>query len=384
MASQVLYIYIKKMTFQSVRNLITTSSRSKYWQRIALGGIFAASTFAALQINNSNNKLSNDTEKPANSTNGGDPQMRQKMEELIRRKQKEITTRLSEIDGKEFFFDEWKRPNNGGLGISAVLQDGNVIEKGGANISIVQGVIPPEGVKKMRQDHSSLKAVDADGNVPFWVCGLSMIMHPKNPMAPTVHLNYRYFETQNEDGSPAAWWFGGGADLTPYYLFPEDAKLFHQDLKDACDKHGADIYPSFKKWCDKYFWNKHRNESRGIGGIFFDDLSDRDPNEIYGLVEDCFDAFLKSYPTILERRKDMPFTEKQKEWQLLRRGRYVEFNLVHDRGTAFGLATPGARIESILVSLPLHASWRYCHEPEEGSEEEKLVEVLKNQQEWVE
>jgi coproporphyrinogen III oxidase len=313
------------------------------------------------------------------------PEMRQKMETLIRRKQKEIIAKMEEIDGKKFFLDEWTREDGNGGGITGVIEDGNVIEKGGCNISIVNGTLPAAGVAKMKSNHESLKnaRTNPDGSVPFWVCGLSLIMHPKNPMAPTVHLNYRYFETQNADGSPQAWWFGGGADLTPYYVFEEDCKEFHKDLKEACDRSSKDYYPRFKKWCDEYFYNKHRNEGRGIGGIFFDDLDDRDPLEIYQFVEDSFNAFLKSYPSILNRRINMPYTEKQREWQLIRRGRYVEFNLVHDRGTAFGLQTPGARIESILVSLPLYASWRYNHHPEEGSEEERLIKTLKETKEWV-
>jgi coproporphyrinogen III oxidase len=294
------------------------------------------------------------------------------MEKLIRRKQKEIIAAMEKIDGNKFYLDEWRRPDNSGGGITGVLQEGNVFEKGGCNISIIEGSIPEEGLKKMRANHRSLQ-MTSQKRVPFKVCGLSMIMHPINPMAPTVHLNYRYFETQNEDGSPQAWWFGGGADLTPTYLFEEDAELFHKTY-----------YSKFKKWCDKYFYNKHRGEARGIGGIFFDDLADRDPNEILKFVEDSFDAFLKSYPAIMERRKDMPYTEQQKQWQQIRRGRYVEFNLVHDRGTAFGLQTPNARIESILISLPLTARWVYDHHPEPDSEEARLVDVLKNPREWAE
>lgn len=312
-----------------------------------------------------------------------DPTMYNKMEDLIRRKQKEIIARLEEIDGGgKFFRDEWTREDGRGGGITAVIEDGNVIEKGGCNISIISGNLPPAAVKKMRADHASMYNVAEGQSLKFRVCGLSMIMHPKNPMAPTVHLNYRYFETEDQDGKPQAWWFGGGADLTPYYLFEEDSVQFHRDLKDASDATVPEYYPKFRKWCDKYFYNAHRKEERGIGGIFFDDLSDRDPNQIFEYVEQSFNAFLKSYPDILNRRKDLPFTEKQKEWQLIRRGRYVEFNLVHDRGTAFGLATPGARIESILVSLPLHVSWRYNYQPP-GPEEQKLIDVLTNPRDWL-
>lgn len=314
----------------------------------------------------------------------GNPDMRSKMEKLIRAKQKEIVSTLEEIDGKKFLVDEWERPNKSGGGISTVIEDGNVFEKGGVNISIVKGVIPPAGVKKMSSSHSSLQGLGSENeSIPFWVCGLSMILHPHNPMAPTVHLNYRYFETQKADGTPRAWWFGGGSDLTPHYLFEEDAVLFHQTLKEACDKHSEEYYPRFKKWCDEYFFNTHRGEARGIGGIFFDDLADRDANEIYEFVESAFDAFLKSYVPILKRRKDMPYTEENKKWQKIRHGRYVEFNLVHDRGTAFGLHTPSARIESILVSLPSTAAWKYNYHPEPDTPEAELLEVLKNPREWV-
>lgn len=308
--------------------------------------------------------------------------MRARMEALIRQKQNEIVGAMEKIDGKQFFRDHWERPDGTGEGITAAIEDGNVIERGGALISVVHGKLPEAAVRKMRENHSSLRD-KPDGDLPYWVCGLSMIMHPRNPMAPTVHLNYRYFETQNEDGSPQAWWFGGGADLTPYYLFEEDAKLFHKCLKNACDKYDPRYYPDFKAWCDKYFVNHHRGEARGIGGIFFDDLVDEDPEKVLSFVTACFNAFLESYPVILERRKDMPFTPEQKQWQLIRRGRYVEFNLLHDRGTQFGILAPGARIESILISLPLNVSWRYNFHPKEGSEEAKLVEVLKSPREWV-
>jgi len=214
---------------------------------------------------------------------------------------------------------------------------------------------------------------------------LSLVLHPVNPMAPTVHLNYRYFETANKDGSTNAWWFGGGTDLTPSYLFDEDVIHFHRGIKEACDAHDKDYYSRFKKWCDEYFYVKHRQETRGVGGIFFDDLDDteKDQESLFAFVQSCLGAFLPSYLPIIQKRKEMPYTEKEKQWQQLRRGRYVEFNLVHDRGTAFGLNTPGARIESILMSLPLTARWQYQHEPEKGSREERLVNVLKKPVEWL-
>ncbi|KAI0438725.1 Coproporphyrinogen III oxidase [Xylaria telfairii] len=307
--------------------------------------------------------------------------MRLRMEEFIREQQKEIVYALEQVDGMRFREDTWTRPSGGG-GLSCVLQEGNVFEKAGVNISVVYGTLPKPAIAKMRENH---KSVAAEGeNLDFYALGLSLVLHPRNPMAPTVHLNYRYFETMRPDGTSQAWWFGGGSDLTPSYLFDEDAVHFHKTLKEACDKHDKDYYPRFKKWCDDYFSNKHRGESRGVGGIFFDDLDETvaDSENTFAFIQDCLKSFLPSYLPIIEKRKDMPFTEKEKEWQQVRRGRYVEFNLVHDRGTSFGLNVPGSRVESILMSLPLTASWRYMYEPEPRSREQRLVDVLKNPKEW--
>jgi len=305
------------------------------------------------------------------------------MENMIKAKQSEIVQALTAIDKTPFRVDAWNRPNGGG-GITCVLQDGNVFEKAGVNTSVVYGILPRAAIQKMRVNH---KALDPDvESLDFFAAGLSLVLHPKNPMIPTVHLNYRYFETMNSDGSSNAWWFGGGTDLTPSYLFDEDVIHFHRTMKDACDKHDKGYYSRFKKWCDDYFTVKHRNnETRGVGGIFFDDLdeTERDRESLFSFVKDCADAFLPSYVPIVEKRMDMEYTDREKHWQQLRRGRYVEFNLVHDRGTAFGLNTPGARIESILMSLPLTARWEYMHEPERGSKEEKIMNVLKNPVEWV-
>lgn len=308
--------------------------------------------------------------------------MRLRMEEFIREKQKEIVFALEQVDGKSFRTDEWTRPNGGG-GTSCVLQDGNVFEKGGVNISVVYGTLNKAAMEKMRVNHKNL-AEDVE-ELDFYALGLSMVLHPYNPMAPTVHLNCRYFETMRKDGTSQAWWFGGGSDLTPSYLFDEDAVHFHKTLKEACDKHDKGYYPKFKKWCDEYFNNKHRGESRGIGGIFFDDLDDTvvDAENGFAFTKEVLSSFLPSYLPIIQRRKDMPFTPQEKEWQQIRRGRYVEFNLVHDRGTAFGLNVPGSRVESILISLPLTARWEYMHEPEPKSREMRLLEALKNPKEWV-
>ena len=306
------------------------------------------------------------------------------MESFIQEQQDEIVKALEAMEGGEKFRrDTWQRPAGGG-GISCVLQDGKVFEKAGVNTSIVYGTLPRHAIQKMRVNHKALDDPDID-SLEFFAAGLSLVLHPINPMAPTVHLNYRYFETMDKSGEGKAWWFGGGTDLTPSYLFDEDAIHFHKTIKDACDRHGKDYYPRFKDWCDKYFRIPHRGESRGVGGIFFDDLDEEtsDQESLFSFVQDCLGAFLPSYLPLLERRKDMPYRDAEKAWQQLRRGRYVEFNLVHDRGTSFGLNTPGARVESILMSLPLTARWQYMHEPEIGSREDKLLSVLKEPKEWV-
>lgn len=314
-----------------------------------------------------------------NAGNGVAEPMRLRMEKFVKEKQAAIVQALEQIDGSHFRIDRWER-KEGGEGISCVLQDGGVFEKAGVNVSVVYGMLPPSALQKMRADHKGLE--DITKALPFFAAGLSLVVHPHNPFCPTVHLNYRYFEVENEDGTPRAWWFGGGSDLTPTYLFDEDAIQFHAELKRACDKHDRDYYAAFKKWCDKYFYIKHRGESRGVGGIFFDDLENKDPEELFSFVRDCADAFLPAYVPIVQRRKDLPFGDEEKRFQAVRRGRYVEFNLVYDRGTAFGLATPGARIESILMSLPLHASWIYQHVPS-GPREQKVMSVLQSPKEWV-
>ncbi|CDK25194.1 unnamed protein product [Kuraishia capsulata CBS 1993] len=307
------------------------------------------------------------------------------MERLIRAKQKEIVAELETLEPTaRFHADSWIRGNEGGGGTSMVLQDGDTFEKGGVNISVVHGILPPQAIDKMRADHKNLSGSGIDGSAKFFACGLSMVLHPNNPHAPTTHLNYRYFEIMDsETDETKAWWFGGGADLTPAYLYEEDAKRFHNEHKQALDKFDPELYPAWKKWCDKYFHITHRGETRGIGGIFFDDFDAKPPLEILRIVESCFDAFLPAYVPTVAARKDQPFTPEQKNWQQIRRGRYVEFNLVLDRGTKFGLQTPGSRTESILMSLPKTASWLYDHHPDEGSEEAKLLKVLQNPVDWV-
>ena len=221
------------------------------------------------------------------------------------------------------------------------------------------------------------KGMKPGERVPFFACGLSSVMHPKNPFAPTMHFNYRYFET---DGG--IWWFGGGTDITPSYLNEDDMKHFHGTYKNICDKHDPEFYPKFKKWADDYFQIPHRGETRGLGGIFFDDLNDRDPEKLLAFAKDGLAGVIEAYGPIVQQHKDKEYTQKQKEWQLMRRGRYVEFNLVYDRGTIFGLKT-GGRIESILMSLPETARWQYSHIPEPGSPEAEIMEVFKSPRDWV-
>jgi coproporphyrinogen III oxidase len=300
--------------------------------------------------------------------------MKEKFYAYIQDLQDRITANLEAIDGKAVFKEDlWKRAEGGG-GRTRVIEEGDVFEKGGVNISKVYGPLAPA-----MQKHFGV------GDVNFFACGLSLVLHPKNPMVPTVHANWRYFEMYDKGGNTVDSWFGGGQDLTPYYLFEEDAKHFHQICKTACDRHHPDFYAEFKKSCDEYFWNSHRDEARGIGGLFFDYLrpsEERSSEEWYDFVTDVGDSFLEAYLPIVEKRKDLPYNEQQRNWQEIRRGRYVEFNLVHDKGTLFGLKTNG-RIESILMSLPPHVQWVYDHNPEPGSEEEKLVEVLANPRKWV-
>jgi len=300
--------------------------------------------------------------------------MKDKFYQYIQNLQDTITSKLEAIDGKATFReDTWKRSEGGG-GRTRVIENGTVFEKGGVNISAVHGELPDT----MRK-YFSVK----DAN--FFACGLSLVLHPKNPMVPTVHANWRYFEMYDEQGHIVDSWFGGGQDLTPYYLFEEDAKHFHQVCKTACDKHHPGFYPIYKKRCDAYFYNTHRNEARGIGGLFFDYCkasNDINMQKWYNFVTEVGNSFLEAYIPIVERRKDMPYTTAQRNWQEIRRGRYVEFNLVHDKGTLFGLKTNG-RIESILMSLPPHVQWVYDHHPETGTQEEKLLNVLKEPKNWI-
>lgn len=288
--------------------------------------------------------------------------------------QSKICQALENLDGgAKFIEDKWEREEGGG-GLSKVIAHGKVFEKGGVNISAVHGELP----QSMR-DTLGVSGKD------FFACGLSLVIHPVNPYVPTVHANWRYFELYDDGGKIADSWFGGGSDLTPYYIFEEDGQHFHATLKAAMDHFGGDLYAKYKDQCDKYFINKHRNnEARGIGGVFYDYLRPLHANDALRLLhfqKANGDAFLTAYLPIVEERRNSAYGEREIFWQEIRRGRYVEFNLVHDRGTLFGLKTNG-RTESILMSLPPRARWEYNYVPEAGSEEERLLAYLKPR-EWV-
>ncbi|MGK7928693.1 MAG: oxygen-dependent coproporphyrinogen oxidase [Spirulina sp.] len=317
---------------------------------------------------------------------------RDRAKKLVQQLQDEICQGLEELDGvAKFQEDNWERPGGGG-GRTRVIRDGGVFEQGGVNFSEVWGETLPPAILTQRPE--------AAGH-GFFATGTSMVLHPRNPYIPTVHLNYRYFE------AGPVWWFGGGADLTPYYPFVEDAVHFHKTHKAACDEHHPEYYPTFKKWCDEYFYLKHRQEARGIGGLFFDYQDYRgklyggpDPNgeaakysdrvgivsrnweDLFAFIQSCGRAFLPAYLPIAEARKGMEWGDRERQFQLYRRGRYVEFNLVYDRGTVFGLQTNG-RTESILMSLPPLTRWEYCYSPEPGSREAELYETFLKPQDWV-
>jgi coproporphyrinogen III oxidase len=313
--------------------------------------------------------------------------------QFMQQLQDEICRGLEAADGLgRFKEDSWQREEGGG-GRSRVMTEGNIFEQGGVNFSEVWGHQLPSSILTQRPE--------AAGH-SFYATGTSMVLHPRNPYIPTVHLNYRYFE------AGPVWWFGGGADLTPYYPFAEDAAHFHKTFKGACDRHHDEYYNVFKRWCDEYFYLKHRGETRGIGGIFFDyqdgrsgelyrgndsqsasayskeigEIAPRTWDEIFGFVRDCGSSFLNAYVPVVERRKDTEYSDRERNFQLYRRGRYVEFNLVYDRGTIFGLQTNG-RTESILMSLPPLVRWEYGYQPEPNTPEAELYDRFLKPQDWA-
>ncbi len=285
--------------------------------------------------------------------------------------QARIVAALEAADGLPFRTDAWERPEGGG-GISRLIEEGNVLERGGVNFSHVLGSQLPPSASAHRPELAGRR---------WEAMGVSLVLHPKNPYAPTVHMNVRCFVAM-KDGEDPVWWFGGGMDLTPYYGFEEDAQHFHATCKTALDPFGTDLHPRFKQWCDTYFFLKHRNEPRGIGGLFFDDFSEGGFDHAFAMTKSVGDAFIAAYLPILERRKRVEYGERERDFQAYRRGRYVEFNLVYDRGTLFGLQS-GGRTESILMSLPPLVKWRYDWHPEPGTPEAALYTDFLNARDWV-
>ena len=286
--------------------------------------------------------------------------------------QDQISGALMQMDDKlALREDEWQRDGGGG-GRTRVMNSGDIFEQGGINFSHVFGDKLPPSATASRPELAGRS---------FQALGDSLVIHPLNPYVPTTHMNVRFFVAEKEGEEPI-WWFGGGFDLTPYYGFKEDARFWHETAKAACDGFGEDKYSKYKKWCDDYFYLKHRQEPRGIGGLFYDDLNEEGFETCFGFMQSVGDHFLKAYLPIVEKRKDMEYGEREREFQLYRRGRYVEFNLVYDRGTLFGLQS-GGRTESILMSLPPLVSWQYDYQPEAGSAEAELYDVFLKPQDWL-
>jgi coproporphyrinogen III oxidase len=282
-----------------------------------------------------------------------------------------IVSRMESLDGKPFRRDAWDRPEGGG-GVSRLVEEGNILERAGVNFSHVMGDKLPPSATAHRPELAGRR---------WEAMGVSLVFHPRNPYIPTVHMNVRCFIAE-KDGEDPVWWFGGGMDLTPYYGFEEDAVHFHATCKKALEPFGPEWHPRFKKWCDEYFFLKHRNEPRGVGGIFFDDLNSPDFDTCFNLTQSVGDHFLSAYVPIFERRKDIAYGERERDFQAYRRGRYVEFNLVFDRGTLFGLQS-GGRTESILMSMPPIVKWRYDWKPEPGTPEARLYTDFLKAKDWV-
>ena len=285
--------------------------------------------------------------------------------------QDNICNALTKLDGSEFEQDQWEREEGGG-GRSRVLKDGHVFEQAGVNFSHVFGKNMPASATAHRPELEGRS---------FNACGVSLVIHPKNPHIPTTHANVRFFIAEKEGADPV-WWFGGGFDLTPYYPREEDVVSWHQTAFDLCKPYGEDVYPRYKKWCDEYFYLKHRDETRGVGGLFFDDLNEWGFDRSFAFTQAVGNGFIDAYRPIVERRKDEAVTEEQRQFQLYRRGRYVEFNLVYDRGTLFGLQT-GGRTESILMSMPPLVRWEYQYSPELGTPESNLYERYLKPQDYL-
>jgi coproporphyrinogen III oxidase len=289
--------------------------------------------------------------------------------------QQRIVSTFEAVEGGPFLRDGWTRPAGGALegdGLTRLIEQGRVFERGGCNFSHVRGRTMPPSATAHRPELAG---------APFEAMGVSLVMHPRNPYVPTVHMNVRMFAARPAGREPAVW-FGGGMDLTPYYGFEDDARHFHRTCRDALAPFGPDLYPRFKRWCDEYFWLKHRNEPRGVGGVFFDDFAEGGFERSFALLRSVGNAFLPAYAPIVERRQGTPYGERERDFQAWRRSRYVEFNLVYDRGTLFGLQS-GGRTESILMSMPPQAAWRYDWHPEPGTPEARLYSDFLRPRDWA-
>ena len=315
------------------------------------------------------------TLNPAFPDDSGHP-IRANTERIMRQAQNSICVSFEDLDGTHFVEDVWTSSDRRTHYTDRVLQNGKIFQSVGVNVAVVHGMFSPETARA-----ATGGALEANGPLPFYVASLSLVVHAHNPMVPSAHAHYRYFEATPEN-APESWWVGGGADLTPNYLFDEDAGHFHRVHRDVCDRFNPTYYPRFKKWCDDYFHIVHRGERRGVGGIFFDNLNDYDREVLLRLVTQCAAAFTPAYLPIVRKRSDLPFTPQHEHWKQLRAGRYIEFNLTYDRGTVFGLKT-GGRVSSILRGLPQQARWEYQHLPAPGSEEARLLEVLRHPREWA-
>ena len=296
----------------------------------------------------------------------------QSVDDYFQAMQTKICASLEEIDGKGLFHnDPWDRSDGGG-GTTCIMREGNIFEQAAVGYSNIKGrQMPPS---------ATIKRPELAGK-SFMAIGISLVLHPKNPYVPTTHANLRFFSAADTQGKPI-WWFGGGFDLTPFYPFHEDVVHWHQKAKEACDPFGEHLYPKYKKWCDEYFFLKHREETRGVGGLFFDDLNEYGFSKTFNFVKAVGDQFLPAYLPIVEARCNHKFSERERQFQLYRRGRYVEFNLIHDRGTLFGLQS-GGRVESILMSLPPKVRWEYSWKPQPGSPEAELYKNYLKPRDWL-
>jgi coproporphyrinogen III oxidase len=328
------------------------------------------------QIANATPLLGIECALPHLATEASCGSIRAKTEEFVRQRQQSICQALQNMDDSPIIEEVWTSPDGCTEYTDRILRNGSVFQTIGVNVAVIHGTFTPETALA-----ATGGALKVDHALPFYVASLSIVVHAQNPLVPSAHAHYRYFEAGDEK-APECWWFGGGADLTPNYLFDDDAAHFHRVHRDVCDRFDRSYYPRFKKWCDDYFLIVHRGERRGVGGIFFDNLTDHDADTLLEFSKQCADAFIPAYLPNVEKRCGLPFTAEQELWRQLRAGRYIEFNLLYERGTTFGLKA-GGRASSILRGLPPQARWEYQQQPTSGSSEARMLEVLAHPREWA-